>query len=55
MALGEQGRLLSLQRTAEGRLDRRFFTAAHCGIYFTLGFATARPSAWRWSRRRGRG
>ena len=41
MALGEQGRLLSLQRTAEGRLDRRFFTAAHCGIYFTLGFATA--------------
>ena len=41
MALGESGRPLSLQRAGSGKIDRRFFTAAHCGIYFTLGLALA--------------
>ena len=41
MALGESGRPLSLQRAGVGKIDRRFFTAAHCGIYFALGLTLA--------------
>ena len=37
MAWEEQGRPLGLQRAAGEKPDRRFFTAAHCGIYFALG------------------
>ena len=40
MALEEQGRSLELTRSG-GKTDRRFFTAAHCGIYFALGCAMA--------------
>ena len=41
MAMEEQGRPLELPRAAGGKADRRFFTAAHCCIYFTLGFVMA--------------
>ena len=40
MAMEEQGRALRAQG-ARPEIDRRFFTAAHCGVYFTLGFAMA--------------
>ena len=41
MALGEQGKPLELPQAAGVKTDRRFFTAAHCCIYFTLGFVMA--------------
>ena len=40
MAMEEQGRALDPQGARPG-IDRRFYTAAHCGVYFTLGFAMA--------------
>ncbi len=42
MAMEEQGQALSLQKVKGGvQIDRRFFTVAHCAIYFTLGFVAA--------------
>lgn len=41
MALEEQGRQLGLRRSGGAGMDRRFFTAAHCGIYFAMGAAMA--------------
>ena len=41
MALEGSERPGGLQRTGAGKLDRRFFTAAHCGIYFALGLTMA--------------
>ena len=40
MAMEEQGRALDPQGARPG-IDRRFYPAAHCGVYFTLGFAMA--------------
>lgn len=40
MAMEEQGRALHPKPARPG-IDRRFYTAAHCGVYFTLGFAMA--------------
>lgn len=41
MALEEQGRSLGLRRSEGAGMDRRFFTAAHCGIFFAMGAAMA--------------